>query len=101
MRAPTNQVIAGRLVIALVLLMAAVARKLWPGPRYAAAGAVMLALTPAHFILSRGIGDFICVLPFVLAWLWCLLTSVENGRASIAFAAGAALGIGVYTHIAA
>ena len=41
--------------------------------------AVMLALTPAHFILSRGARDFICVLPFVLAWLWCVLTLEDEG----------------------
>jgi 4-amino-4-deoxy-L-arabinose transferase-like glycosyltransferase len=84
-----------------VLLIAAVARKLWPGQWYPVIGAILLALTPAHFILSRGARDFICVLPFVLAWLWCLLTFVENGHASMAFAAGAVLGVGVYTHIAA
>ena len=84
-----------------ILLIYAVLNKLLPGRRYATLGAVMLALTPAHFIFAREARDFICVLPFVLGWLWCYLTFMEADRIGVAALAGAVLGVGIYSHIAA
>jgi hypothetical protein len=84
-----------------VWLLAAVIRKLLPDRGLPVIGAAMLAMTPAHFIFARQARDFICVLPFVLGWLWCLLTFLATNRAAIAVLAGAILGVGVYTHIAA
>ena len=84
-----------------VFLIAAVIRRLLPGRWYAPIAAVMLALTPAHFIFSRAARDFICLLPFVLGWLWCFLAFMDSNRAAVALLAGVLLGAGMYTHIAA
>ena len=66
-----------------------------------AAAALLLAATPAHLINSRVAMDFQAPLPFILAWLLCLLSYLRGGRRVLLFAAGAALGIGIYTYIAA
>ena len=63
-----------------VFLIYAVARRLFHGPLYPALAALILALSPAHFIFSRQALDYICPLPFVLGWLWCLLASLQNGQ---------------------
>src|SRR5258708_21656896 len=84
-----------------VWLLACVIRKALPGRWYPAIGAAMLAMTPAHFILSREARDFICVLPFVLGWLWCVVRFVETDRVSIAVLSATILGVGMYAHIAA
>ena len=50
--------------------------------RDAVIAAIVMALTPAHFILARQGLDYIAPLPFVLGWLWCLLVALDTGRAS-------------------
>lgn len=62
--------------------------------------ALVLALAPAHLILSRQALDYICPLPFVLAWLWCLISFVQTGRLLVAAVGGLLLGIGCYSYIA-
>jgi hypothetical protein len=63
--------------------------------------AAMLALTPAHFILSRYALDYLYPVPFLLGWLLCMLAYLEHGRARTLFAATFVLGIGFYSYIAA
>ncbi len=70
------------------LLMYAIGQRLFRDTRYAVLSAVMLAMTPAHLILTRMALDYVCPLPFVLGWLWCLLTAIETDTAGPAFAAG-------------
>ncbi|MGQ0736183.1 MAG: ArnT family glycosyltransferase [Acidobacteriota bacterium] len=82
------------------LLMYAVARRLFKKRGYALAAAVLLALSPAHLILSRQAMDYVCPLPFVLGWLWLLSRFIEAGGSQRAFAAGLVLGMGCYTHLA-
>ncbi len=82
-----------------VLLVYAVARKLFANPLYAVVAAAILALTPAHVLISRQALDYICPLPFVLAWLWCLITFTETGRAAWLLVGGLILGLGVYSYI--
>ena len=84
-----------------VLLVYAVAQRLLGRRRDAVVAAVVMALTPAHFILARQGLDYIAPLPFVLGWLWCLLVALDTGRARFAAAAGLLLGIGFYSYIAA
>ena len=45
--------------------------------------------------------DYIYPVPFVLAWLWCLLRYDEDEQPWLAWAAGAILGAGFYSYIAA
>lgn len=83
------------------LLIYAVARRLFPGWLYPAIAALVLALSPAHVILSRQATDYICSLPFVLGWLWCLAASLEADRVWLSLSAGLLLGVGLYSYIAA
>jgi hypothetical protein len=62
--------------------------------------AALLALSPAHFIFSRQALDYICPLPFVLAWLWCLMAAAETGSVRMSLASGVILGLGFYSYIA-
>jgi 4-amino-4-deoxy-L-arabinose transferase-like glycosyltransferase len=84
-----------------IVLVYAVARRLFGGWRWPVTAATMLMLTPAHLIFSRQALDYICPLPFVLAWLWCLLAALDTGRLSLFVAAGVVLGVGFYSYIAA
>ncbi len=84
-----------------VLLMYLVALRLFRSRLHAVAASLMLVLTPAHLIFSRQATDYICSLPFVLGWLWCLIASLETGSLWLSFAAGLLLGVGVYSYIAA
>jgi len=63
--------------------------------------AAMLALTPAHFILSRYALDYLYPAPFVLGWLLCVLAYLDTGRVRTLFASTLLLGIGFYSYIAA
>jgi 4-amino-4-deoxy-L-arabinose transferase-like glycosyltransferase len=84
-----------------IALIYAVGLKLFRSAWYAAVGALMLALTAAHLLLSRMAVDYVCPLPFVLGWLWCLLTALETNQSWFAFYGGLLLGMGCYSYIAA
>ena len=59
-----------------VLLVYAVGMRLFRNRSYALMAAAMLAMSPAHLILARQALDYVCPLPFVLGWLWCLLKAI-------------------------
>lgn len=82
------------------LLMYLVAMRLFGNRLQAIVAALVLALAPVHLILSRQALDYICPLPFVLGWLWCLISFVQTGRIVFAAAGGLLLGIGCYSYIA-
>ena len=82
------------------LLTYVVAMRLLNNRLYAMVAALVLALAPAHLILSRQALDYICPLPFVLAWLWCVIRFVQTGRLVFAAAGGVLLGVGCYSYIA-
>lgn len=82
-----------------IVLVYLIARQLFAGRRFAIAAAAMLAMTPAHFILSRQALDYICPLPIVLGWAWLVLTYLRTPRPALLVAAGLLLGVGVYTYI--
>jgi 4-amino-4-deoxy-L-arabinose transferase-like glycosyltransferase len=90
--------IAGVVNVVLIYL---VGRQLFGRELLAIAAAVMLAVTPAHFMYSRYAMDFQAPLPFVLGWLLCLVTYVKMPSARLLFAAGVVLGAGIYSYIAA
>jgi 4-amino-4-deoxy-L-arabinose transferase-like glycosyltransferase len=83
-----------------VLLLYVVARRLLGDRRWAALAALLLALSPAHFIFSRQALDYICPLPFVLGWLWCVIAAVDTGDTRLSLASGLILGVGFYSYIA-
>jgi hypothetical protein len=84
-----------------VVLMYFIGRRLFRTEPLAIAAAALLALTPAHFILSRYALDYLYVLPFVLGWFLCLLTFLDTRRPALLLAGTLLLGIGVYSYIAA
>jgi len=72
------------------------------GSRYLALIASgLLALTPAHFIHSRLAFDELYPVPFVLAWLLCLVEFARRRQLRLLFSATSLLGIGVYSYVAA
>jgi 4-amino-4-deoxy-L-arabinose transferase-like glycosyltransferase len=86
--------------IADVLLVWLIGRRVFRDERLALTAAVLLASTPAHFILSRYALDYLYPLPFVLGWLLLLVMYLESGKAIELFAATACLGVGFYSYIA-
>jgi len=84
-----------------IVLVFFVARRMFKSDVLAMVSAAMLALTPAHFILSRYALDYLYPTPFVLAWLLCVLGYLETGRLRTLFVATALLGAGFYSYIAA
>ena len=42
--------------------------------------ALVLALAPTHLILSRQALDYICPIPFIVAWLWCIEAFMRTHR---------------------
>jgi 4-amino-4-deoxy-L-arabinose transferase-like glycosyltransferase len=83
-----------------VVLLYAIARRVFGRERDALLAAIMLAVTPAHFVNSRIAMDYVYPIPFVLGWLLCLLAYVERPRPVTLFLGTSLLGIGVYSYIA-
>ena len=90
--------VVGTIDVCLIYL---VSRRLFRSRAYSLVAAALLALTPAHFIHSRLEMDYIYPVPFVLAWLWCLLTFDDTQDVRLIWLAGFALGAGFYSYIAA
>ncbi len=97
---------AVRLPVALmgvlnVLLMWALARRLFSSERLGVLAALLLALTPGHFINARLALGILLPLPFLLVWLICAERFVTRPSGSASVGAGLALGLGVYSYLAA
>ena len=82
-------------------LMFLVAWRIFGSQIPALAAALILLFTPAHMTFGRTGAEAIYVVPFVLLWLYGLLTFVEKDRPEAIALASAALGAGVYTTTAA
>jgi hypothetical protein len=82
-----------------VVLMYFIARALFKRDAPAMLAASLLALTPAHFLHSRLALEYLYPLPFILAWLFCLLTYLERGSPRWLFASTLILGVGFYSYI--
>lgn len=94
-RVPTA--LTGVLSVALTYL---VGRRLYADRLPAVIAAVVLACSPAFFILSRYALDYTLPIPFVLGWLLCLLIAFDGVRPRRWFAAaGLCLGAGWYAYI--
>lgn len=83
-----------------VVLIYFVARHLFGSQLFGAIAAGLLALSPAHFIHSRYGMDYLYPVPFVLAWLLCLVLYNERRQVWLLVAAGSVLGAGFYSYIA-
>lgn len=95
---------SARLPIALVALLNVwliylVAGRAFGNAWYGVAAALLLALTPAHFIMGRQATDYFLPLAFALAWLLCLLECQRRESAGLAVATGLVLGLGLFSYI--
>ncbi|MBY0493560.1 MAG: glycosyltransferase family 39 protein [Cyanobacteria bacterium] len=87
--------------LAGLLLAYRVARRLLGDRAQALIATAMLGCAPTYFILSRYALDYIYPIPFILGWLYCLLTGLERGRSPRwMFGAGLCLAAGFYSYIA-
>ena len=94
-RLPTVLIALGNIFLVYVI-----ARRLGASIAAAIGAAVILTLTPAHLLHGRLACDYLAPIPCVLAW-FILLIDAHRTQASWRFvAAGAALGLGLYTYIA-
>jgi 4-amino-4-deoxy-L-arabinose transferase-like glycosyltransferase len=84
-----------------ILLVFVVARRLGASHAAAIGASAILALTPAHLLHGRFACDYLFPVPCVLAWLILLVDADRSQSSWRFFAAGCALGLGLYTYIAA
>ena len=82
-----------------VWLAYALARRVFANRWYGIAAAMVLALTPAHFIMGRMATDYFLPISFALAWLLCLVRCRGTESAGAAIATGLVLGLGLYSYI--
>ena len=87
--------------VANIVLMYFVARVLFRREVVAVLAAVLLALTPTHFLHSRFALEYLYPLPFVSAWLLCLFTYLERNDPRWLVASTFVLGLGSYSYIGA
>ena len=69
-----------------VVLIYFIAARIFRSERWGLVAAALLALTPSHFMHSRMAMDYLYPVPFVLAWLLCLLLFLEHPRPRTLFA---------------
>lgn len=82
-----------------VWLAYALARRVFANRWYGIAAALLLALTPAHFIMGRMATDYFLPLSFALAWMLCLIRCRGTDSPGAAVATGLVLGLGLYSYI--
>lgn len=87
--------------LANIALVYAVARQMFAGRALSVIAGLLIALTPAHLIMSRQALDYICPVPFALGWLWCLGRFLTSGQARFLCVSGILLGAGTFSHISA
>lgn len=61
--------------------------------------AMVIALSPIYFFLSRQVVDYICPVFFVLLWLRAVVTLDERSRPRDAFVCGLILAVGVFSYV--
>lgn len=84
-----------------VVLMFIVCRELFGRTRPAVVAAVLLMLTPSHFLQSRIATMQIAPVTFVLIWLIFLVRYIHYGLRRDLVIASCCLGFGMYTYVAA
>jgi 4-amino-4-deoxy-L-arabinose transferase-like glycosyltransferase len=92
----------GVLILAVdVALTYVVGRRLFRRDSLAILAAVLLMLTPAHFMHARLATDHICHLPSFIVYLLLMIDYIERRRVWVLFGATACLGLGFYGYIGA
>ncbi|MDP3718478.1 MAG: hypothetical protein Q8T13_12005 [Acidobacteriota bacterium] len=103
MRLVASPETAGRLAAAgvgalNVALLFVLCRRILSSAPLAVGAALLLMITPAHFVFARTGVDAIYPLPFVLGWLLAIVAYFDGGDRRQAAAGGLALGLGAFTH---
>jgi 4-amino-4-deoxy-L-arabinose transferase-like glycosyltransferase len=88
-------------VIASVVLLYLVARRLFDSAWYGGLASALFASTPLLWYQWQRVPASLYPLPFVLAWLWAIERVGDGRGARWAAIAGGALGLGLYTSLAA
>ncbi len=83
-----------------VVLMFLVGRRVFKSDLLGVIAAILMALTPAHFIRSRLAISPLYSIPFILAWLLWLARFVDRPDRRTLSVTAAWLGLGVYTYLA-
>ena len=86
--------------VANVVLMFFVAKQLTKSVGWGLIAAVLLMLTPAHFIHSRLAMDYVYPLPFILAWLLLTLQYLDRPSSKTLALSSFCLGLGFFSYIA-
>jgi 4-amino-4-deoxy-L-arabinose transferase-like glycosyltransferase len=85
--------------LASVALIYAIVLEVFGRRSVALAAAVLMAFTPALFVMGRQAIDYSCPVLFVLGWLWGLARYLRTGRPLALAAAGVTLGLAALSHI--
>jgi 4-amino-4-deoxy-L-arabinose transferase-like glycosyltransferase len=83
-----------------VTLMFLLGRRLFKSDLLGLVAAILMALTPAHFIRSRLVLSPFYSIPFILAWLLWLARFLDRPQRRTLGVAAAWLGLGMYTYLA-
>ena len=94
----TPAVIVGVVNVALMFLLA---RRMLRSTAAGWVAAILLALSPAHFMHSRFAMDYIYPVPFVLGWLYALSIYFDRRQPRVLAIAGLCLGLGFFSYITA
>lgn len=89
------------LALGSIWLVYVIAFRLFGRRSYALVAAVMFGIMPANVVMSRRALDYVCPLPFALLWFLCVDTFRESRQLRYMVIGGLALGVGLYSYIAA
>lgn len=84
-----------------IALVYVIGCRLFNRQRYALAAALMFAMMPAYVVLSRRAFDYVCPVPFALFWFWSVQRFRDSHQVRHMVGGGVALGVGLYSYIAA
>ena len=83
-----------------IVLMFFVGRRVFKRDSLGVVAAVLLAISPAHFMHSRLAVSLLLPLPFTLLWLLCLASFVDDEKLGSLAAGALWLGLAVYGYLA-
>ena len=87
------------LALANVMLVTAVARRMFGNNALGLLAGALTALTPSHFLHGRVAMDYLHPAFFILAWLWCLIRFEATRQWWYVCLGAFVLGAGVYSYI--
>lgn len=88
------------LAVLTIGLTFALGRRMWRSDWLGLAAATMLALTPGYFTNARLAMSITYPIPIIIVWLYCVSRAFDTPSSRWVVAAGATLGLGIYTYLA-